>query len=135
MLAVDTNVLVRLLIADDPVQLSTARSLFEQETIWIGNTVLLETDWVLSSSYRVGPEARRGAFERLLSLPNVEFEARYALVDALALTMQGVSFADALHLSSRRSGTRFLSFDRTFCKRAQRAAVTDIYDAASYLSR
>ena len=51
MTAADTNVVVRLLTGDDPVQSSAARLLFESGTVWIAKTVLLEADWVLRSLY------------------------------------------------------------------------------------
>jgi predicted nucleic-acid-binding protein len=51
MVAVDTNILVRLLTGDDPKQAAAARSLFASEQIWIAKTVLLETGWVLRSLY------------------------------------------------------------------------------------
>ena len=50
MIAVDTNVLVRLLTGDDSKQ-EAARSLFAREPIWIAKTVLLETGWVLRGLY------------------------------------------------------------------------------------
>ena len=51
MIAVDTNVLVRLLTGDDLKQAAAARSLFAAGPIWIAKTVLLETAWVLRSLY------------------------------------------------------------------------------------
>ena len=52
MAAVDTNVLVRLLVADDPVQ--TRRSLAYLEArrpLWVSTVVLVETVWVLTAVY------------------------------------------------------------------------------------
>ena len=49
MLSVDTNVVVRLLVNDDPQQGERARKLFDSDQIWIGVTVLLESAWVLES--------------------------------------------------------------------------------------
>jgi len=47
MLAVDTNLLVRIVANDDPEQVRRATSLFETERIFVPKTVLLETEWVL----------------------------------------------------------------------------------------
>ena len=41
MLAVDTNVVVRLLTADEPRQAARARTAFASETIFLPKTVLL----------------------------------------------------------------------------------------------
>lgn len=55
MVAVDTNVLVRLLVNDDARQARRARALFEREEIFISPTVLLESEWVLRSAYGLAP--------------------------------------------------------------------------------
>ena len=68
MIAVDTNILVRLLTGDDPKQTAAARSLFAAEPIWIAKTVLLETGWVLRSLYGFAESAIRDAFTKLLGL-------------------------------------------------------------------
>lgn len=52
MLAVDTNVIVRLLTGDDPVQSPQARSVFAEGEILIVTSVLLETEPVLRRVYR-----------------------------------------------------------------------------------
>ena len=44
MIAVDTNVLVRLVVRDDAVQAGRAAALFEQNEIYVCKTVLLETE-------------------------------------------------------------------------------------------
>ena len=59
MIAVDTNVLVRLLTGDDPAQTQRAVELFAQESILIPKTVLLETEWVLRYSYELALAARQ----------------------------------------------------------------------------
>jgi len=45
---------------------------------------------------------------------------------ALALTAQGIDLADALHLTSRPAGAVFVSFDRSFVRRAKRASVPGV---------
>jgi predicted nucleic-acid-binding protein len=126
MIAVDTNVLVRLLTGDDPKQESAARSLFARESIWVAKTVLLETNWVLRSLYGFDESAIRDAFTKLLGLDNVETEDTSSVAAALALTAHGIEFADAMHLSSRPLEAEFVSFDKAFVQRAKRAGVSDI---------
>ena len=59
MTAVDTNVIVRYLVADDPGQSEAARSLLEQLTPdnpgFICREVVIEAAWVLERSYRFHP--------------------------------------------------------------------------------
>ncbi len=126
MIAVDTNVLVRLLTGDDSKQEAAARSLFTREPIWIAKTVLLETAWVLRSLYGLGETEIQAAFTKLLGLENVHAEDESSVAAALALTTRGIEFADALHLCSRPPGAVFVSFDKSFVQRARRAGFSDI---------
>jgi predicted nucleic-acid-binding protein len=130
MIAVDTNVLVRLLTGDDPKQAAMSRELFARESIWIAKTVLLETGWVLRSLYGFEEGAIRDAFTKLLGLENVEAEDRSTIAAALALTALGIEFADALHLGSRPPDASFVSVDRSFVRRARRAGVSDVSEVS-----
>jgi predicted nucleic-acid-binding protein len=124
MLAVDTNVVVRLLTNDKPAEAARAQKIFERETVLLVKTVLLETEWVLRSVYAFEPSRIADAFATLIALPNLVSEDLGALADAIGWMRQGMDFADALHLASARPGGRFVTFDRKLIKRA--AQVTDI---------
>ena len=126
MIAVDTNVLVRLLTGDDPAQQAAARTLFASEPIWVAKTVLLETGWVLRSLYGFEESAISDALTKLLGLHNVHAENEASVAAALALTSDGIEFADAMHLSSRPAGATFVSFDKSFIRRAKKAGVSGI---------
>lgn len=59
MIAIDTNVLVRYLADDDPVQSPVAARLIERamtagDSILIPTVVMVETVWVLARAYKVG---------------------------------------------------------------------------------
>ena len=126
MIAVDTNVLVRLLTGDDPKQAAAARSLFAAGPIWIAKTVILETGWVLRSLYGFEESAVHDALTRLLGLENVHTEDEPSVAAALALMVHGIEFADAMHLSSRPPGAVFFSFDQSFVRRAKRAGAAEV---------
>ncbi len=126
MTAVDTNVVVRLLTEDDPKQAGAARFLFAAGPIWIAKTVLLETCWVLRSLYGFDEGAIGDAIAKLLGLKNVHTEDKPSVAAALALTAHGIELADAMHLTSRPPGAGFVSFDRSFVRRAIRAGVTGV---------
>ena len=126
MIAVDTNVVVRLLTGDDPKQAAAARSLFASEPIWIAKTVLLETSCVLRTLYGFEKSAVQDALTKLLGLKNVHAEDELSVAAALALTAQTLEMADAMHLSSRTPGATFVSFDKSFVQRAKRAGVSGI---------
>jgi predicted nucleic-acid-binding protein len=126
MIAVDTNVLIRLLTGDEISQATAARSLFISESVWIAKTVLLETDWVLRSLYGYDDSAVRDAFASVLGLENVQAEDEASVAETLALGEHGMQFADAIHLSSRPAGAAFVSFDKTLIRRVRRAGVRGV---------
>ena len=126
MTAVDTNVVVRLLTGDDPKQSAAARSLFTAGPIWIAKTVLLETSWVLQSVYGFDEDSVRDALAQLLGLGNVHTDDKPSLAAALALAARGIELADAIHLTGRPPGAAFVSFDRSFVRRAKRAGATEV---------
>jgi predicted nucleic-acid-binding protein len=128
--AVDTNILVRLLTEDDPKQAAAARRVFAAGPIWIAKTVWLETAWVLHQRYGFDETSIRNGFLKLLGLPHVHADDQAAVAAALILVGHGLDFADALHLSSRPPGARFVSFDRSLVRRAQRAGEANISEPA-----
>jgi predicted nucleic-acid-binding protein len=119
-LAVDTNVVVRLLVNDDARQGAAARRLFESDEIWIGVTVLLETAWVLESVYDLSTDETVTALQRLLGLPNVRVEDPGAVAAALDAAGKGLELADALHLVRTPQHAVFVTFDRAIAKRGER---------------
>jgi predicted nucleic-acid-binding protein len=131
MIAVDTNVVVRLLTGDDPKQSAAARSVFASGPVWIAKTVLLEAGWVLSRVYGLDESAVRDAFVHLLGLRNVNAEDEGSVTAALALMVHGIEFADALHLCSRPPGAGFVSFDKAFVRDALGAGARGVSLVAS----
>ena len=118
MIAIDTNILVRLLTRDDKVQAKRAATLFKRNEIYICKTVLLETEWVLRFSYALDGPAILDALKKLVGLPQVTVEDSPAVAEALDLFERGMAFADALHLSSSREAAQFATFDERLKKRA-----------------
>lgn len=119
MIALDTNVIVRLVTADDSDQLQAARAVFETGDLWVCKTVLLETEWVLRYSYELSRSVIRDALRKLLGYPRLQVEDRSAVLRALTLYDQGFDFADALHLTSSGEAERFATFDRPLAKVAK----------------
>jgi predicted nucleic-acid-binding protein len=124
MVSVDTSVIVRLLMADDPKQTAAAALLFSKETIWLSKTVVLETAWVLRSMYGQTQLEICALLEGLLGLPNVRPEESATILAMLAMARSGIDLADAIHLASTPAGTDFLSFDKKLVRRAQRLSST-----------
>ncbi len=51
MIAVDTNIIIRFLTHDDTKQYKKAFSIFSTQDVFISDTVILETEWVLRYAY------------------------------------------------------------------------------------
>lgn len=120
MIAVDTNILVRVLTNDNADQAKRAMKRMRSDTVWVSRTVLLETEWVLRHAYGLDATAIRRSFTTLLGVASVEVEDRAAVLQALAWHGDGMDFADALHLSASASATAFVSFDRGLARKAKR---------------
>jgi predicted nucleic-acid-binding protein len=121
MVALDTNLLARLITNDDPLQAQLALQLIRSSpSLWIPKTVLLELEWVLRAVYKIERENIHQAILDLLGLPNALTEQLGEIVLALTHYQQGMNFADALHLVSSQPAERFYTFDKTFIKIADR---------------
>ena len=84
MQALDTNVLVRFLVADDPGQADQVRKLLkraeaEGRAYFVPLPVVLETIWVLQSVYDIGREDILDALHRLMLMPVLAFDRQDAL--------------------------------------------------------
>lgn len=129
MKAVDTNVIVRLLIRDDPQQCRRAKSLLkraeaEGERLRVPLAVTLEAIWVMQQRYAVSREATVEAIESLLALPVLAFAREACVVEAMRRSRtERIDLADLLiGACARDSGCEtILTFDR-------RAAKTNLFD-------
>ncbi len=120
MIAVDTNIVVRVLTRDDSEQAPRARALLESGSAFVPKIVVLETEWVLRSLYRFERAAIKDGITRLLGLPGTEIEDRPAIARALEWYGEALDFADALHLASSGRADRFVTFDRALRRKARR---------------
>lgn len=66
MVAVDTNVIVHLLTQDDEQQYTKSLKLFQEQDIFIPDTVILEAEWVLRFAYQFKPDEICRAFRIFL---------------------------------------------------------------------
>jgi predicted nucleic-acid-binding protein len=126
MIAVDTNVLVRLLTEDDPDQAKRAAKLFGENEIFIPKTVMLETEWVLRHAYGIDKKGILGAFQRLMGLSNVKIEDHQTISVAVSWYNKEFDFADALHLASSRDAEEFATFDKSLLRKAGQVSSVDL---------
>jgi predicted nucleic-acid-binding protein len=119
MLAVDTNVLVRLLTRDDADQVSAAEA-FVSRGAWVSHLVLAETFWVLSSVYDLTRTQIATAIEMLLNHRELSLQDADVVTAALDHYRQqpAVDFSDCLVLEIARKAGHLpvATFDRNFAK-------------------
>jgi predicted nucleic-acid-binding protein len=111
--ALDTNMLVRLLVNDDLAQAEQAAALIDASSAcFVPITVALELEWVLRGAYKLPRESVISAFEGLLAIRHLHLEQEQLVKRALEWHRQGMDFADALHLARSEGCGALISFDR-----------------------
>ena len=123
MIALDTNLLARFLLQDDPAQYATVKALLTTSQIFTTPvTVMQELVWVLESKDRSSDKVCM-AMEMLLNLPNFKPEHGDALREALCNYREGMGFSDALHLALSAPHEKFMTFDKAFARKAKKLGV------------
>ena len=119
MRAIDTNLLVRLLVRDDLRQLDAAEK-FIAKGAWVSHVVLVESLWVLDAVYARSTQQIAAAVERLLAHAELTLQDADVVSAALAQfrTKPILGFSDCLVLEiARKSGHLPLgTFDRQLGK-------------------
>lgn len=117
--ALDTNILVRYLMADDAAQAAATRHLFKatadaEERLHIAVTVVLELEWVLRTRYAFDKMTWSQALTELLESVELEFASESAIESALRQYLDSsADFADCLHAALSRDHPPWWTFDRT----------------------
>jgi predicted nucleic-acid-binding protein len=97
---VDTNVILRAILDDDPGQSPAAKSFFRALTReapgFITQVALAETYWVLARVDRLSRHACLAIIRSLVETEVLEFDDGESVVRALTLAEEGADFADAL---------------------------------------
>ena len=119
MVAVDTNIIIRFLTHDDPRQYKKAFSIFNTQDVFISDTVILETEWVLRYAYEFSTEDICNALVKLFGLSNVHLSNPTFIAQAIEWHRQGLDFSDALHLTQCQQYDRLYTFDKKFSSKAK----------------
>jgi predicted nucleic-acid-binding protein len=113
-ITVDTNVLVRAVVRDNPAQANiAAKVLAEADLIAVALPSLCEFVWVLQRVYALPPSDAAAAIRALLATSNVEVN-RLAVEAGLSVLDKGGDFADGVIAYEGRwlGGETFVSFDK-----------------------
>lgn len=119
MVAIDTNVLVRLIIRDDPAQTAAAER-FTEKGAWVPVLALAKCTWVLASVYSLGASEIARAVEMLLDHRTLVLQEQETVAEALKLfrAKPALGFSDCLILQiAVKAGHRPLgTFDKALSK-------------------
>ncbi|MDP1612902.1 MAG: type II toxin-antitoxin system VapC family toxin [Sulfuritalea sp.] len=123
MLAVDTNVLVRVLV-DDPTALDQCRvarqTVSDAGEIFVSQVVQIETAWVLVKAYGLNKKRLQDTFGAIAIHPAFHLQRRDVFLSALQHHLTGsADFADCVILAeSVNAGHELVTFDRKLGKLA-----------------
>ena len=120
MIGFDTNLLVRHLAQDDPVQSPKATDVIESKLTphnpgFVSIVAMVEIVWVLDRAYGLSAPQMATAIERMLQAETLVVECEQEVFTAaMALKEERGSFADALiaALGARAGCSHTLTFDR-----------------------
>lgn len=119
MIGLDTNLLLRYFLNDDPVQSPQAHriitSFTEAEPGWVSLPAVLELVWVLKSKNRAHRTGIAATLDRLLAQNSVVIEQAEVVAQAVRrYRFSSADFADCLIAASARAAgcTRTVTFDQ-----------------------
>ena len=124
MIGLDTNVLVRMLVMDDPLQTAKVQTLMQsltpEEPGFISQVVLVELFWVLSSRYNYSRAQVSNTFDLLLRAVGLRIEHHDAVWNAIGTYRNTkADFPDCLieRIGAATGCTHTLTFDVESSKR------------------
>jgi predicted nucleic-acid-binding protein len=120
MIGLDTNVLVRYLTQDDPIQSTKAAAVFERSLSaknpgFVSIVAMVEMVWVLDRAYGLDAQKIAAVIERMLQASELVVENEQEVFTAMMALKKGHgSFADAMiaELGAKAGCSRTLTFDQ-----------------------
>lgn len=118
MIGLDTNVLVRYLVQDDPAQAAAASAvidrLTENDPGYLSLVTVVELHWVLRRAYTISPARCGELIEGLLDSRELRVDQAATVRAALTASRDGLDFADALIAELGRAAgcEHTVTFDR-----------------------
>ncbi|MCF6255170.1 MAG: type II toxin-antitoxin system VapC family toxin [Gammaproteobacteria bacterium] len=126
MIAVDVNIIIRFLTRDDERQYKKSFAIFNKQEIFISDTVILETEWVLRYAYKFLPKDISNAFINLFGLRNVHLSNPTFIAQAIGWHNLGIDFSDAMHLTQCQQFEKFYTFDKKFISKAKKLTACEV---------
>ena len=118
MIALDTNIVVRLLVNDDERQSRQAYRLVSSHPVFVTLAVLMETEWVLRRVYGFSRSQIVEGLRGLVGLEQFSLDDPAGVKRVLEAFEAGLDFADAVHLAQAQSAKSFATFDTSLVRKA-----------------
>lgn len=120
MIGLDTNIIVRYLAQDDPIQSAQATEIFERQLTtqnpgFVSIVAMVETVWVLDRGYGLPKDEIAAAVERMLQTDVLVVEYEQQVFTAMIVLKEGRgSFSDGIiaALGAKAGCSYTLSFDQ-----------------------
>jgi predicted nucleic-acid-binding protein len=125
-IAIDTNVVVRLIGRDDAAQAEVAEALVADHGVYLSLGVLMETEWVLRAVMGWPRPRVSEALSALIEVENIATESPDGVRWALERHAAGADLADMLHVVAAGPVGRLATFDRRIASDAGVAAPSGI---------
>lgn len=121
MIALDTNILVRYFLRDDPEQAAAAKHLLERELTtdnpgFVSLTVIAELIWVLRKVYRRSAEEIGAIVTHMLQAVEIEIESENVLRSALRRSHGDLTDGIIHEIGIQHGCERTVTFDRRFAR-------------------
>ncbi len=118
MLTIDTNILLRYALNDNPKLSALAKRLIEGNTCYVPLLALAEMGFVLGSVYEAGPIEIVAYARCLMQQKNLRFEHESRVLQALAGVEAGIDWFDALLWAAAPAQNEFATLDKKFASKA-----------------
>ena len=126
MRALDTSVLARWLLNDDPKQSAIAEQLLAQR-VWVSQTVMLELGWVLFKALQLPRPVVAAMLQQIVDLDTADVENSDALDWAISRFRRGADWADMVHIAAcPGEASQFATFDRRLERQAGTSPPTPV---------
>ncbi len=127
MIGLDTNVVIRYLVQDDPDQSATASALIDElteaEPAYLSLVTVIEIYWVLRRAYRVASGRCAELLSGLLDARELRVDRDSIVRAVLVASSEGTDFADAVIAELGRSAGCIYTV--TFDQRGARSGVME----------
>lgn len=114
----DTNILARWLLGDDPVQTPLALQVLGEPT-HVSLTVLTELGWVLEKALRIPRPIVGSMLEKVIDLEHAQVDKQSSVRWAIDRYRQGADWADMMHVvAATGAAPVFATFDKRIARDA-----------------